>query len=43
MQLGPRQHEAQLPAAEVAVDYLEVVDSYLGFAFGMGAWKCGKP
>jgi hypothetical protein len=35
MKLGPGENEAELPATQVAVDDLEVVDPDLGFAFGM--------
>jgi hypothetical protein len=35
MKLGPGEDEAELPATEVAVDYLEVVDPDLGFVFSV--------
>lgn len=35
MELGPREYEAELAAAEVAVDHLKVVDPDLGFAFSV--------
>jgi hypothetical protein len=35
MKLGPGENEAELPATQVAVDDLEVVDPDFGFAFGM--------
>lgn len=35
VQLCPGEDEAQLPAAEVAIDHLEVVDTDVGFSFGM--------
>ena len=35
MKLSPGEDEAELPATQVAVNDLEVVDPDLGFAFGM--------
>jgi hypothetical protein len=35
MELRPGEDEAELAAAEVVVDHLEVVDSDLGFVLGM--------
>lgn len=41
MELRPREHEAQLPSRETAVDHLEVVDADLGLSLcvaGMEVW-----
>jgi hypothetical protein len=35
MELGPGENEAELPATQVAVDDLEVVDPDLGFTFSV--------
>jgi hypothetical protein len=42
MKLGPGENEAELPATQVAVDDLEVVDPDLGFAFGMARMEMGE-
>ncbi len=42
MKLGPGKNEAELPATEVAVDDLEVVDPDLGFAFCVARMEMRK-
>lgn len=42
MELRPGEDESQLAATEVAVHDLEVVDSDLGFSFGMASMEVGE-
>lgn len=42
MKLGPGEDEAELPATQVAVDDLEVVDADLRFSFGMACMEMGE-
>jgi len=43
MQLGPRQHEPQLPDVEVAFDDLDPVDPDLRLPVSMASVKCAWP
>lgn len=42
MELGPGKDESQLPAVQIAVHDLQVVDPDLGFPFGMASMEVGE-